>query len=89
MKSTDIITQRVFLQLGREYNFRWPFSPHWKRRVKFIQVTPKGYNFLDLETNKCILRKHLYIANKLDSWDSKNNGCWFFVRSKRGLFLNP
>lgn len=28
--------------------------------VKFIKVTPKGYNLLDIKTNKCFLRYHLY-----------------------------
>jgi hypothetical protein len=28
--------------------------------VKFIQVTPKGFNLLNLKTNKCILKHHLY-----------------------------
>lgn len=28
--------------------------------VKFIQVTPKGFNLLDETTNKCILKHHLY-----------------------------
>jgi hypothetical protein len=30
------------------------------RWVRFIKITPKGFNLLDLETNKCILRHHLY-----------------------------
>lgn len=31
---------------------------------KFIQVTPKGYNFLDIDKNKCIFEKHFYRSNK-------------------------
>jgi hypothetical protein len=31
-----------------------------RRIVKFIKVTRKGYNLLDIETHKCILRYHLY-----------------------------
>lgn len=27
---------------------------------RFIKVTPKGFNILDLDTNRCILRKHIY-----------------------------
>jgi hypothetical protein len=30
------------------------------RILKFIKVTRKGYNLLDIETNKCILNQHLY-----------------------------
>lgn len=32
----------------------------YNKVVKFIKVTPKGYNLLDIETNKCIMRHHLY-----------------------------
>lgn len=28
--------------------------------VRFIQPTQKGYNFLNVDTAKCILRHHLY-----------------------------
>ena len=28
--------------------------------VKFIQVTRKGFNLLNIKTNKCILRGHAY-----------------------------
>ncbi len=28
--------------------------------VKFIKVTPKGFNLLNVATNKCILKSHLY-----------------------------
>ena len=27
---------------------------------KFVKVTPKGYNLLNVKTNKCIMKKHLY-----------------------------
>jgi len=27
---------------------------------RFVKVTPKGFNLLNLETSKCILRSHLY-----------------------------
>lgn len=33
------------------------------RKLKFIKVTPKGFNLLDLETNRCIMNKHLYSRN--------------------------
>jgi hypothetical protein len=35
----------------------------WKRGtiiVKFIKVTRKGFNLLDIERNRCILFSHLY-----------------------------
>lgn len=32
---------------------------------RFIKPTPKGYNFLDLDTSKCILKRHIYPATKI------------------------
>lgn len=29
-------------------------------RVRFIQPTEKGYNFLNIDTAKCVLKHHLY-----------------------------
>jgi hypothetical protein len=40
---------------------------------RFIKVTPKGYNFLNLETNKVIFGRHFYPA--------KSNGKFFIHRS--------
>ena len=51
------------LKLGTIYRVYWENFGWGKCRfytAKFIKVTPKGYNFLDLETNKCILKQHLY-----------------------------
>ena len=31
-----------------------------KRRCQFIKVTPKGFNLLDLDRSKCIIKNHLY-----------------------------
>lgn len=42
-----------YFKLGGLYLFR-------NRIVKFIKVTPKGFNLLDLESNCCILKNHLY-----------------------------
>lgn len=40
--------------------------------VKFIKVTPKGFNFLNCTTHKCILKKHVY-ARKYAGLDIPNN----------------
>ena len=32
--------------------------------VKFIKVTKTGYNFLNIETNKCVCKYHLYPFKK-------------------------
>lgn len=39
----------------------WIGTGHHKRLVKFIHVTPKGFNLLDVETGRCIMMNgHLY-----------------------------
>ena len=50
------------LELGCLYHVYYPT----KKPVvhKFIKVTKKGYNFLNIETNKCILKQHLYESKK-------------------------
>lgn len=44
--------------LGSEFLFSWSGSAY--KRVRLIKVTPKGYNLLDLESNNCILKTHMY-----------------------------
>lgn len=46
-------------RLGELYMVRW-YSNRPIQLCKFIQVTPKGFNLLDVQTNKCILKRHLY-----------------------------
>ena len=41
----------------------WAYSKQ-PRICKLIQPTEKGYNFLDIETNKCLLKHHLYPYRK-------------------------
>lgn len=43
----------VELEVGKHY---W----YDNRYVRFIQVTPKGFNFLDEEWSRCLFRQHLY-----------------------------
>ena len=47
--------------LGEDINILWGWHVN-RRRVpcEFIKVTPKGFNFLNLETNKCVFKHHLY-----------------------------
>ena len=61
-KFHDIVRLEHF-NLGDELIVYW----HWRKNihVKFIKVTKCGYNLLDIDTNKCILKQHLYPA-KLD-----------------------
>lgn len=54
------------LDLGKEYFLSFGIIKDRKdlkyaKRVKLIKATAKGYNFLDVTTNKCIMKRHLYI----------------------------
>lgn len=44
---------------------------------RFIQVTPKGFNFLDVNNHKCIFKGHFYRYNKNQK---------FFVHKKLTIF---
>jgi len=48
----------IQLTLGNTYRVGW--RSDLLVECKLIQPTKKGFNFLDLETNKCILNNHLY-----------------------------
>lgn len=61
------------LKLG-EYYVVW-FDYKNKIMCKFIQPTKCGFNFLNLNTNKCVLPHHLY-PNKHENHLSGN---WFWV----------
>jgi hypothetical protein len=47
--------------LGANYRL-WTFKDKGTI-VKFIKVTRKGFNLLDIEKNSCILTHHLYSRN--------------------------
>lgn len=50
------------LDLGKEYLINFTaFNLKTARRCRLIKVTAKGYNFLDIERDKCILKRHLYV----------------------------
>lgn len=38
----------------------WNCNGKVKPNCRFIRVTEKGFNIIDLDTNRAILRKHLY-----------------------------
>ena len=50
-------TKREFI-LGNYYYIG--FIRGRARCCKFIKVTPKGFNFLDVSTSKCVFTKHFY-----------------------------
>ena len=43
--------------LGRDYEMRI-FGK--TLAVRFIKVSPKGFNFLNLKTSRCVLKTHVY-----------------------------
>ena len=45
------------------------------RLCKLIKVTPKGYNFLADDMDKCFLQKHIYASNSSNHLD----GTWFWI----------
>ncbi|MFT6125773.1 MAG: hypothetical protein ACJAVA_000214 [Flavobacteriaceae bacterium] len=61
------------LDLGIHYivKFQWGNT----MLCKFIQPTKCGFNFLNIKTNKCILRQHLY-PSKCENHIGED---WFFV----------
>lgn len=63
----------VELHLGSVYKFYHSNTGTSKDDFMFIKVTNKGYNFLNLRTNECILNRHIYQGRKLDG----NN---YFIR---------
>jgi hypothetical protein len=60
------------LVLGEDYIVWYGQKPEL---CKFIQPTEKGFNFLNLDTSKCILKRHLYPSKKIGT------GSTFFIHS--------
>lgn len=63
-------TRLVKLTLGEEYTIFM-----WGKPVglcRFIQPTEKGFNFLNLETSKCIMKHHIYPLKKYGDNDTFN-----------------
>jgi len=51
------------LELGKLYLFS--YSGFIRETVcEFIQVSQKGYNFLDIHRSRCVLKRHLYLTKK-------------------------
>lgn len=61
------------LELGKNYYVGFSYKDIVK--CKFIQTTKSGFNFLNLQTNKCILKHHLYRSK----YDIHSDGNWFWV----------
>jgi hypothetical protein len=69
----------VKLELGQDYLVHWGLKE--PMICRFIKPTAKGYNFLNLETSECILKRHIYPQKKLND---HNYGTYFYIN----IFLN-
>jgi len=47
-------------ELGCNYRVQFGYREDRFVICKLIKVTKTGYNFLNIETNKCIMKQHLY-----------------------------
>tara|TARA_R110000796_G_scaffold175156_2_gene292200 strand:+ start:335 stop:589 length:255 start_codon:yes stop_codon:yes gene_type:complete len=63
------------LTLGQNYMVAWPCGKDMN--CKLIQPTKKGYNLLNLNTNKCIMPNHLYIDKKFLNKKSKHTNVFW------------
>ena len=55
------------IELGKTYTISISLSNGHRLTTtgnRFIQVTPKGFNFLDVKNHKCIFKGHFYRSNK-------------------------
>lgn len=62
--------RRLFLfryKLGDTY-VSYPNSKY-PREFRVIKVTPCGYNLLDVNTDKCVLKRHMYPSKKIHPVD--------------------
>jgi len=70
-KRGDVGLYGVTLELGCYYEIDGVIA-------RFIKVTPKGFNFLHEDTNRCVLRHHVY-ARGYAGKDIKDHETSFFV----------
>jgi hypothetical protein len=67
----------VKLELGSEYHMDAGYPRVFNNivRVKFIQPTEKGFNFIDIKTHKCVMTKHIYVSK----CDYHKSDLWFWL----------
>lgn len=64
-------------KLGQLYKIR-SRSYNYYIIVKLIRPTPKGFNFLNINTHKCMLRNHLYKSK----CENHQDGLWLCVNTQ-------
>ena len=52
------VRKRYCLEVDKEYLLSYGVNKI--RKVKFVQSTPKGFNFVDIETERLIFKRHIY-----------------------------
>ena len=75
MATKNNIVKRRPKQLNFGSHYIVYYNYNNKMTCKFIQPTRCGFNFLDLNTNKCILKQHLY-PSKCENHLSED---WFWI----------
>lgn len=81
-KRNGVYLHGVELILG-EYYYLYYYGKFTK--VKLIQVTEFGYNFLNEEINRCILNRHLYVPkNKRERY--KDDKKMFLITNNLHLY---
>ena len=71
---TNLKFKPTKLVLGKKYMVANDGS-NTIRLCKLIKVSPKGYNFLAEDMDKCLLLKHIYASNSSNHLD----GTWFWI----------
>jgi len=56
--------------------------------VKFIKVTRKGFNLLDIATNKCVLKQHIYSRDLCNKDIPENMTVFKNVLLPDSIYLN-
>lgn len=70
LRNTRLVSN---LELGEDYILHIWDKP--AGICRFIQPTEKGFNFLNLETSKCVMKHHIYPSKKI------GNGNTFFLHT--------
>lgn len=76
----------VKLELGQNYEIEWNnhvFGPSKIKTCKLVRATQTGFAFINLDTNKGILKRLMYRSKKPDHIKE----LWFMVNSN--LILTP
>lgn len=61
----------INLELGAYYSIQYRLPSGYllvSDKVRFVKVTPKGFNFLDENTAKCIFPHHFYLSKKTEKY---------------------